>query len=180
MKQILLSLLSILLICEIFSPSIAQGSLSRPEAAFVEAAAAEALFQTELGSLAEVKGADITVKYFGESMANIYSKAHEQLQTLAKENNMELPQQMANESQKLYDALSRLKSDEFDEEYMTLMVEAHTAAVATFEREQYLVTDPALKEWISAMLPVLRSRLQRAKEIFGVLSGGSLELYTGR
>jgi putative membrane protein len=175
MKKILLSFFSLMLICEVCRPTVVQGILSPSETDFVRAAAEDSLFQVKLGNLAEVKAADIAVKYFGENMADIYSKANEQLRALAKENDVELPQQIAIGPQRVYDELSTLKSDEFDEQYMNLMVEALTDAVAAFEIEQDLATDPVLKNWISDTLPVLRSQLQKAKGIADVVSGGKVE-----
>jgi putative membrane protein len=177
MMKILLSLFSIMFVCAVFPSCVVQGVLSRSEADFVKAAAEDALFQIKLGKLAQVKSAEVKVKYFGQSVVDTYSKAYEGLRVLAQQNNVELPQQMSQESQKLYDELSRLKSDDFDVAYADLMVEAHTVTVMAYERELYpvIAIDPALSQWISKTLPTLRSNLQKAKEIADVLSGGTVQ-----
>ena len=70
----------------------------------------------------------------------------------------------------MVDKLSGLSGEEFDQEYMKMMVKDHNKDINTFQKASENLTDPAVKEFASKTLPVLKEHQQMAKQINGQLS----------
>lgn len=149
-----------------------KAAFSTGEREFMKTAAEDGMFEVEMGKLAEEKTTNERVRQFGQRMVRDHSAANEKLQTLAKKQGVELPQQMDEQHQQLYEKFVNMEKSEFDKQYMDLMVYAHEQAVAMFEKEGAEATNPELKEWVTSTLPVLQSHLNEAREIRSEISRG--------
>jgi putative membrane protein len=152
-----------------------ESAFSTGEREFMRTAAEDGMFEVKLGKSAEEKATNERVKQFAQRMVHDHSEANEQLQALAKKEGVQLPQQLSDRHQQLYEEFAKSEKNTFDKQYMDLMVYAHEQAVAMFEKEGAEATNPELKVWVTSTLPVLQSHLQEARQIQGEISSGQAE-----
>ncbi len=139
---------------------------------FIKEAAKGGMMEVKLGKLAVQNAASDQVKRFGQRMVDDHSKANDELKTIAKGKNVELPKEDDDkEAKDMSDKLSKLKGDAFDKAYITHMVADHEKDVAAFETEAKDGTDDEVKAFASKTLPVLKDHLSQAKKIADNMGG---------
>lgn len=133
--------------------------------AFIRQAAMGGLAEVALGKLAQEKASDPAVKTFGGRMVTDHGKANQELEALAKKENVTLPTQLDAKHEALRDRLAKLSGDAFDEAYMSEMVEDHEKDVAEFRAAATASTDADVKAFAAKTLPVLEGHLKMAKDV---------------
>jgi putative membrane protein len=123
--------------------------------------AAQAAFigraEIELGQLAAAKSQDQDVREYAQRMVKDHEAAAAQLERVAKQTNLMLPESLDAEHEALKEKLSALQGDAFDREYAKAMAKGHDKAVALFEAASQAPQMPAeLKEFAAATLPTLK------------------------
>jgi putative membrane protein len=132
---------------------------------FVMAALRDGLLEVEAGKLAQTKATDETVKKFAGMMVEHHGKANEELATLARGHNLEVPTTLSEDGREKLQKLHDASAEDFDEDYMEMMVDAHQDAVDLFEKQMKRnEDDPALQQWASKTVPTLRTHLEEAKK----------------
>ena len=99
---------------------------------FVEEAASGGMMEVQLGQMAQEKGSSQEVKDFGQMMVQDHGKANQQLQSIAQNLQMQLPQAMLDKHQQHVTELQNLSGADFDREYMSMMVEDHQEDISKF------------------------------------------------
>src|SRR4051794_25532900 len=84
-------------------------AMTRSEQQLVEKMAQGNLAEIQLGSLAEKKASNKSVKEFAEQMVNDHTKLNDQLKEWASKNHAELPTSVSEEDRSLKDRLAKLK-----------------------------------------------------------------------
>jgi putative membrane protein len=141
-----------------------QGKVNPQVKEFMEKAATDGMFEVESGKLALQMSKNETVKQFAQKMIHDHSQANQQLMEIVRKEGVNLPPQMNQEQQKLYDNLKNAKN--FDQEYADTMVQDHKKAVSDFEKEKSKVTDnPEMKKFVDETLPILKQHLNLAEEM---------------
>jgi len=135
---------------------------------FAEQAAVIGKAEIELGKLALKNSQDAQVQKFAQRMITDHSNADKQLQSIATQQSLTLPQKLDTEHQALMDKLSDMKGAQFDREYSKAMSEGHDKAVALFEAASRDPQMPAeLKQFASTTLPTLESHRDMAHSMKG-------------
>lgn len=98
-------------------------------------------------------------------MAEDHTKAGEQLQQVARSQNITLPVASNATDQARYDQLSKLSGPEFDHAYMQMMVKDHERDVAEFQKEASSGKNPAIKHFAAQILPTLEDHLREARDV---------------
>ena len=150
------------------SPSSAatkSAKLSASDHQFLDKAAQGGKAEVELGQLAQQKASSDEVKKFGERMVTDHSKANDQLQQLAGQKGVTLPDKLNTKDQATKSRLEKLSGKQFDRAYMRDMVKDHTKDVNEFQREANSAKDPDVKSFAQATLPTLQDHLKEAKQI---------------
>ena len=129
------------------------GTLSSADKAFIKDAAKGGMMEVAMGRVAENNATDSEVKKFGARMVRDHGKANEELKSIAKEENVELPAE---------EEPGKWKSDK---DYMDTMVKDHEKDLAAFEKEAKNGTDADVKRFASKTAKVVREHLEMAKEI---------------
>ena len=150
------------------SPATAPGTSTprkadNPDRKFVEQAAASDLAEIESGKLAQKMATSPSVKAFAEHMVADHTKASEKLMSISSGKSIMLPTKPDRSHAKKLDNLQKLKGDEFDREYMKMMVADHKDAVSLFEKESKNGKDPELKAHATTLLPDLQEHLKMAR-----------------
>ena len=132
---------------------------------FAAAAASGGLMEVELGTIAQQNAASAEVKNFGEMMVKDHSKANEELKSLTYQKDIEIPAVPSEEHQEKINKLVKMKGEEFDKEYMELMVKDHEEDIEKFKEQVEKGKDPQLQQWASEKIPVLEMHQDMAKKI---------------
>ncbi|MCC2663109.1 MAG: hypothetical protein K0S35_1031, partial [Geminicoccaceae bacterium] len=138
--------------------------LAQQDTEFATKAAEGGLKEVRLGELAQRQAASDQVKEFGQRMVEDHGKANDQLKQIAEQKGIELPQEMSEEGQQLYDELAQKSGEEFDRAYMDEMVSDHEEDVETFQQYAESGQDPDLTGFAEQTLPVLEEHLQLAQK----------------
>ena len=145
--------------------------LASKDTAFVLEAAQGGLAEVQLGKLAAEKGSDPDVKAFGQQMVDEHTKANDQLQAIAHDRKMTLPETLSSKDQATSDRLRKLSGAAFDKAYIADMVKDHQMDVKAFGKEATSGENPAVTNFASLTLPVLQSHLDKAKAIHAKIGG---------
>jgi putative membrane protein len=140
-----------------------KSNLSATDRDFAHQAAVGGMAEVKLAKLALDRGQSTEVKQFARRMLADHSKANTELKQIADKKNLEIPTQLDDEHQKLYDKLSRLDGAEFDKQYMQVMVASHDETVRAFKQQAQAGQDPDLKHFAMKTLPVIERHEDVAK-----------------
>lgn len=142
-----------------------QNKLSAKDANFAREAAIGGMFEVEMGKIAANNAQDNEVKQFGTRMAGDHGKANNQLQTIASQKGLNLPQQLDAKHKRQLEQLSRMQGDAFDRAYMRDMVRDHDADMKVFQKEAQTGADPDIKNFAQSTLAVIQQHDQMAHQI---------------
>jgi putative membrane protein len=84
---------------------------------------------------------------------------------IADSDGVRLPKDMTKEDKAEYDKLASLSGDDFDKEYITLMVKDHRKDMREFRQESMSTPDPTLKDAIEKGQTVIREHLKAINKI---------------
>jgi putative membrane protein len=141
-------------------PGVALAAASgSPDSSFYKALAQGGLAEVDLGQLAADKGADPSVKRFGEMMVEDHSAANHELENLAASKSLSLPDgpDVATHAKKL--ELQALSGNSFDKSYVASQVEAHQKTLALLHKEIDSGRDPDARAFAQKVLPTVQSHL---------------------
>jgi putative membrane protein len=124
-------------------------------------AAAGGIAEVKLGQLALQNASSSEVKAFAQQMVTDHTKANADLTKVAGGQHISLPTAMSDKDQALYNQLSSLKGNDFDEAYTKAMLEDHKQDVSDFEKEAAEGTNDALRQFATRTLPTLRDHLKK-------------------
>src|SRR6185437_1039946 len=145
----------------------AMAQLSPADRTFATKAAEGGQAEVALGRLAAEKAGSPQVRQFGQQMVTDHSQANQELQSIAKQQNLTLPTKPDAASTATEQRLQASSGTAFDSAYARDMVQDHQQDVADFQKEASSGQDPALKAFAQKYLPVLQHHLQMAQQING-------------
>jgi putative membrane protein len=143
----------------------AMAQLSPADRTFATKAAAGGEAEVALGRLATEKGGSQQVRQFGQQMVTDHSQANQELQALAKQQNLTLPTKPDSASAATEQRLRASSGAAFDTAYTRDMLQDHQEDIADFQKEASSGQDPTLKAFAQKYLPVLQHHLQMAQQI---------------
>jgi putative membrane protein len=133
---------------------------------FLERAAEGGNAEIAIGMLALMDGYTqrAEVAAFGRLMAADHRAINQQLAAIATAKRISLPTSLG-EHQQNFDRLVDLKRDEFDREFVRVMIEDHQEAVRLYREEAEGGVDPQLKAFAAATLPKIEAHLAHAEKL---------------
>ncbi len=138
---------------------------------FLRQAAEGGIAEVKFGQLAVQKGSTDGVRSFGQKMVDDHTKMNLEMAQVADSMGVMLPKSMNKEDQAEYDKLSSLSGNDFDMEYLSVMVKDHHKDLHAFRMEAAGSADPRLhdqvvnEEGIIHEHTVLADKLARARGI---------------
>lgn len=139
-------------------------SMSDQDKKFAEGAAKGGMMEVTLGNIAETNSSNETVKAFGKMMVDDHTKIDNELKNWASKIGYMLPDALDANQQKAVDDLKMKKGMDFDKSYIDLMIKGHQSVIADFKKEISSGTEPSLKSFASANLPIIEHHLVKAEE----------------
>ena len=153
-------------------PGGAKGALQGADRTFVMKAAQGGMAEVEAGKVAQQKAQHDAVKQYAQRMVTDHGKANEELMSLAKSKDVDVPGALDRQHRAHIDKMSRLSGPSFDREYMKHMVQDHRKTIADFEKQAKGGKDADLRKWADSKLPTLREHLKMAQDTQSQVSKG--------
>ncbi|RAJ35579.1 DUF4142 domain-containing protein [Pedobacter cryoconitis] len=135
--------------------------LKPEEASFMEQAAIGGLMEVEAGNLTLQKTKLNQVKEFAKQMINDHTQANNELQTLASGMGIKLPGALPSAEQSHLDAMKQMMGNEYDQNYMDMMVNDHAKTIDLFNGASRF-DHAELKSFALKILPVLQQHNRMA------------------
>jgi putative membrane protein len=132
---------------------------------FMQEAAQSGMMEIQTAKIAEQKAQSAEVKSYAAKLAEDHEKATEELKTLAKSKNVDLPSELSPKHQEKVSKLQNQSDDRFDREFMKMQVDNHKKNVKAFEKQSEKAMDSNVKEFASKTLPTLQAHLQEAQSL---------------
>ena len=146
---------------------------------FLRQAAEGGIAEVKFGQLAVQKGSTDEVRSFGQKMVDDHTRLNREIAQVADSMGVMLPKSMSKEEQAEYDKLSSLSGNDFDTEYLSVMVKDHHKDLHAFRMEAASPADPRLHDEVVKAQSVihentvLADKLARAKGIPVPSHGGN-------
>jgi putative membrane protein len=121
------------------------------------------------GQLAATKATNAAVKAFGQMMVNDHSTAQTELEGIASNNGVDVPDQPDPAHQALMQRLMTLQGVAFDTAYMNSQVMDHQNTVNLFEMEISSGQRRQVIDYANKYLPHIRMHLQMADSLARVI-----------
>jgi len=147
-------------------PSTAPTSQDFAEKAFVTKALEGGAAEVQLGQLAQEKSQSNDVKQFGQKMVNDHSQmADKWLKPVAQKLGVSEPKGPSKKDKKEIAKLQALSGDDFDREYITMMVKDHQQDLKDFNDEAQAAQDPNVKQIAQQGSNIISQHLQLIEQI---------------
>ncbi|TPE43644.1 DUF4142 domain-containing protein [Pontibacter mangrovi] len=129
-------------------------------------AARNNMLQVELGKLAAAQGATDQVKAYGQDLVDWYTAKQEELQELAQQYGVTLPQQLEDEQTEHLNDLKEAKPEDFNKAYWDNVTDAQEEAIDELEDNLKDVDEASATTfslWARNALKELRAQYEQAK-----------------
>lgn len=132
---------------------------------FVDFVAQTDMLEAHLGQMAADRSQSQDVKDYANMLIADHTTDYQQLSALAAKDGFTIPQGLDAAHNRMIEPFDKLKGAAFDSRYIHTMIEGHTEAIATFNKEAANAQNPDLKADASATLPTLHKHLDGAKDL---------------
>jgi putative membrane protein len=127
---------------------------------FLRKAAEGGMAEVKFGGLAVQKGGSEGVKAFGQKMVDDHTALNNEMAPIADSMGVRVPKTINKEDQAEYDKLSGLSGDDFDTEYLTVMVKDHRKDLREFRMEASTAQDQALRDAVEKGEKIIHDHLE--------------------
>ena len=138
---------------------------SHADQAFAAMAAQAGQAELQAGQLAQQSASMPRLRQYGQTLVNNYGQYNDQLQQLAQQQNLTLPDQPTVYQHAESQRLLGLNGDAFDHAFLTEQVRQQGAYLARFQQEANSGHDPDLRKFAHDSLPMLRLQLLTAQSL---------------
>jgi len=132
-------------------------------------------FEIDLARQIQQKAQNSQVKQLAQHILDDHQKANEQLQRVAQQVNVRLPQTLPEEKRDMIQILTSLPPDEMEKHYVTAMQADHAADLIKYRATAQMSQNQGVKEYAQQQLPALSQhydQTQQAAVALGLPSGG--------
>lgn len=140
--------------------------------AFAMMAAEGGHAEVELAKLAENRASSTGLKQFAQRLVQDHTKANQELMALAKNKDMDLPDEPDDTHEALAKLFSRLEGGQFDREFLSYQLMHHEKDVAAFSVQAKEGQDADLKAFAAKQLPVLQEHLKQVRQLMTQQASG--------
>ena len=140
------------------------GAIAAGDRDFVQDQIQDGQKEVALGELAQKRATNAQVKKFAQMMVQDHQAAGTELKQLASKHNVQLDADTAEDVTEARERMMKLEGREFDQAYMSAMVQEHEEAVNEVEKK--VESDNAdVRQWATKTLPKLRQHLEEARRL---------------
>lgn len=120
---------------------------------FARDAVIAGLSNVELGKLAAEKASSEDIRQFGKQLVDTQTKTNGQLQEVASQQKIAIPDALDSKHQSQIDKVGKLSGPEFDRAFLKQEIKQQEAQVRDFADEAQRGTDPNVKTFAAGVLP---------------------------
>ncbi|MCL5744975.1 MAG: DUF4142 domain-containing protein [Acidobacteria bacterium] len=131
------------------------------------------LAEVQMAQLAESKAENPAVKQYAQRIVQDHDQLQSQLQNVARQFNVNLPDTPDRKQQQEMNRLKALSGAQFDKVYMQHMIRDHRKDVNDFQREANRGATPEIKNLASQSLPTLQEHLRLAQQTYSQIGGNT-------
>jgi putative membrane protein len=142
----------------------AQDPNTAADKCFVVMAAIDNEFEIQSGQAAQQKSQNDQVKQIAQKMVDDHTKAKQQLQQVAQQLQVQLPDQLPRMKQAELQIMSALPADQFDKHYLAHLQAAHAKDVTKFNSVSQISQNEQVKQFAQQTLPVLQQHAQHVNQ----------------
>lgn len=118
------------------------------------------------GKLALSKSQNAEVRTFAQQMIDDHGKNLSELQTLAQQKGVSLPNELDAKHKAMAAKLEKLSGEAFDKQYMQMAgLQDHKSTHAKLEKIARTATDPAVKAAAQKTIPIVEQHLKAAQQM---------------
>lgn len=143
------------------------------DAYFLKKAAAGGMSEVAMGKLALEKSSNDDVKKFAQKMVDDHTAMGQDVETVAKGMNVNLPNGLMGADKKEYAKLQTLSGAAFDKEYMAYMLKDHKKDLTDFKSENASTQNPQVKDLTSKGATIIQGHLEMAEKVSGEVKSES-------
>jgi len=132
---------------------------------FILTAARKGLGEVAMAKLAQTNGGSKAVKEYGKMLEKDYSISNKKLLAIATAENITLPATVTDEQTTNITRLQNLKGNNFDKEFIPVVIENHTQDMVEFKKIIEGNNSQKVKDFAADMLPMLQTHLDKAKAL---------------
>lgn len=140
---------------------------------FINEAAGEGMMEVAMADIAFNRSENMEIDQLAETIRLNHRSAGTELKSIAASNGWTIPKTMMDEHQRKVDNLQNRDAENFDEEYLNVMIASHEDAIAMFGKCAEKGYDPQLVAWINKTITMLHQHLEQCKELSNRLTEGS-------
>jgi putative membrane protein len=122
------------------------------------------IMEVRLGQMAQQKASNAAVKQFGQQMVTDHTNLENQLAGLVAKNGTFQPS-LGKENEAEVSRLEKLSGAQFDQQYMTSMIQHHQQDIATLQGAGSTARSAEARQMVAAALPVLQQHLTMATQV---------------
>jgi putative membrane protein len=151
------------------APIHAQGQISQlsQDSKLIFQMASSNIMEVRLGQMAQQKASNAAVKQFGQQMATDHTNLENQLTSLVSKNGTNFQPAMSKENEAEVSRLEKLSGAQFDQQYMTSMIQHHQQDISTLQSQSQSAKSAEARQMIAASMPVLQQHLSMATQVGG-------------
>ncbi len=138
---------------------------------FLREAAGVNLMEIRLGQLAQSKASNAAVKQFGQRMVNDHTRLEQDLSSIVSANGIALNPALTPAQNDNIARLQNFSGPQFDQAYMSLMIQGHQTDVAQFDTQSRNADSPQVRDFAARSLPVLQQHLSLAQQVGSQVNG---------
>jgi putative membrane protein len=150
--------------CALVMALFAQGA-EKADKEFVTKAATFSAAEAKMCKLADKNASDPKVKELAQQLSKDHAKMDEQLKEVAEKVGATVLPNFDADIRGTLDGLSARKGAEFDQAFVTRIVQDHEKAVKFFEAQAKATSDTDLKKFCNDNLPKLQDHLKEARKV---------------
>ncbi|CAN5810453.1 hypothetical protein BH20VER1_BH20VER1_02290 [soil metagenome] len=141
--------------------------MSSADRSFMMKAAQDGMKEVHMGQMAAEKGQSDEVKKLGRRIAEDHTKANNQLMAIVAKRGVKL------DTRHKMQKMSKRDMENFDQAWLTMMVNDHQQDIAAYQRQAQQGTDPELKKFAKSTLPVLQKHLKMVQQAQKKMGSGA-------
>jgi len=151
------------------APIHAQGQISQlsQDSKLIFQMASSNIMEVRLGQMAQQKASNSAVKQFGQQMVTDHTNLENQLTGLVSKNGTNFQPAMSKENEAEVSRLEKLSGAQFDQQYMTSMIQHHQQDISTLQSQSQSAKSGEARQMIAASMPVLQQHLTLATQVGG-------------
>jgi putative membrane protein len=154
------------------APSQSVDGEMRNDFPFLQEAANANHLEVRLGQLAQGKASSPAVKQFGQRMVTDHTRLQQDLGSMTSRSAIALNPALTPADSAKINRLESLSGAQFDQAYMSMMIQDHQADAAKFENQSRNADSPQVRELAARSLPVLQQHLSLAQQVGRQVNAG--------